>query len=487
MSARTALEQNRLRLFRFAGAENGAAYVRVLRAMDRARESYELVMGTDRVGELLDAPPIFADELVRTLDQLVEWGVLERSQDGARVRTLADFRRRRSKYGLTPMGLAAWTAVRTLLDAEPQAPELRRLAFASLLDALAALAASTRAGDADATNRHLHDTDRTLVELADRSVRFSVGLASTLRSIEATPELFLALKDRILAHLDAFLGALQAHLPSLAAAIVAVEEAGVERMLDLATAAEARDAITDAAVRRAHWAACWRGVVGWFGVGEGASRAEQLDRSTTAGIRELLALLRRVVEARREGVSRAMQLESLAGWLGELDDAGARALFQAALSLGAVRWLRTYRDDPRAVEPGTSWRAAPPEPVSHSVRQRGRHGSPGRPAPVRNVELLDARLRQHVARDRDAARRAGASVLEAVAQRRPLTRAELDKVLSLLARALATGAPQRTRLSREAGMVLELAPDPGIVSRIVAEHGAVELFGARLTLGGGAA
>lgn len=483
MTASTAaLEHDRLRLFRFAGAENGSLYVRLLRGLDRGRESYELFVGPERIAELAEGEPLGADELQRALDQLVDWNVLERSQDGARVRTLADFRRRRSRYGLSSTGLAAWTAVRGLLDADPQPPELRRLAFASLLDALHALAVAVQCGDAEATNRHLHDTDRTLSELAERSTRFSVGLASALRSAEATPELFLTFKDRLLAHLDAFLVALQGHLPGLAVAVSAVESAGVERMLDLATQAESADAIAAADVRRAHWAACWLGVVAWFGRSAGPNKAEQLDLSATTGIRELLALLRRVVEARREGVSRATQLESLATWLQGLDDPSARALFQAALSVRTVRWLRTFREDPRAIEPGLSWRIAPPDPISHSLRHHGRQGSTGRAPPVREVELLDAMLRRRVAANREAARQVGASVLHAVEQGRPLTADELRTVLDLLGRALATGAPQRGRLGREGGLVLRLDPDPHVTSLLVAEHGTIQVPNARLTL-----
>jgi uncharacterized protein (TIGR02677 family) len=489
LTARTeALEQDRLRLFRFAGgADNGSLYVGVLRAFDRGRERHELVVGPDRVAELLDGAAFDADELQRALDQLVDWGVLERSQDGARVRSLSDFRRRRSRYGLSPMGLSAWTAVRGVLEADPQPPELRRLAFASLLDALHGLADAVAAGDAEGTNRRLHETDRTLAELAERSTRFSVGLASALRSAEATPELFLAFKDRLLAHVDAFLATLQAHLPALAIAVARVEDAGVERMLELATSAEAADALASPSVRRAHWAACWQGVVAWFGRGDGPSKAEQLDFSATAGIRELLALLRRVVEARREGVSRATQLESLGAWLGRLDDAAARAVFQAALSVRTVRWLRTYREDPRAIEPGTSWRTAPPEPVSHSLRHHGRQGSTGRPAPVRDVDLLDALLRRKLTAERNAARHAGAAVIHAVDQQRPLTPDELRAVLGLLGRALATGVPQRSRIGREGGLVLHLEPDPEVTSLLVAETGTVRLPGARLSLAGGGA
>lgn len=101
---------------------------------------------------------------------------------------------------------------------------------------------------------------------------------------------------------------------------------------------------------------------------------------------------------------------------------------------------------------------------------------------MRDVTLLAEMLRRRAAVDRSASRNAAASVLEAVEQHRALTREELDKVLSLLARALATGAPQRTRLGRDGELALKLDPAPSVVSLLVAEHGAVEVPGVRLTL-----
>lgn len=483
--AETTLQTDRLRLFAFAGAESSLRYVALLRAFDRAREAHELVLGAEQVaGWLEDAGP--AEQLLPALDQLSAWGVLERSQDASHVRSLAEYRRRRSRYQLSEGGLRAWIAVRDVLDADPRPTELRRLAFASLVESLRSLAAAVAADEAESVNRHLHALDREVAELAERSTRFSVGLASSLRAAEAEPEVFLAFKDRLIAHIDAFSSALQAWMPELAAGVRAISD--VPKMLRLATTAEDTGALRDAAERHQHWARAWSGVEAWFLRSEaGPCRAEQLDLTATASIGELLSLLRRVAEARRSGVSRATQLESLAGWMGSAGDDDARALFQAVFLFQPTAWMRTFHDDVRLIEPGLSWTQATPEPISQTLRRHGRTAAGGRVAAVRDASLAEHGLRQRAADERAHRRSAGEAVLVAVSQERPLQPDELAVVLRLLGRALSTGAAQRSRVGQGQGIVLTLEPAPGIDSVITATSGQVRLPGTRVTLHGGGA
>ena len=68
------------------------------------------------------------------------------------------------------------------------------------------------------------------------------------------------------------------------------------------------------------------------------SEAERLQDATITGIANVTALLRRVTEARRGGVSRESQLRHLAQWFAALPaDGDAHALFQAVFGLGGPR------------------------------------------------------------------------------------------------------------------------------------------------------
>src|SRR4051794_41512816 len=84
---------DRMRLFGYVTAENRLAYLWVLRAFDAARASYHVVLHTSEVATTLaglttahpDCPDPAVLELPRLLDALVDWGVLDRGQDGARA------------------------------------------------------------------------------------------------------------------------------------------------------------------------------------------------------------------------------------------------------------------------------------------------------------------------------------------------------------------------------------------------------------------
>jgi uncharacterized protein (TIGR02677 family) len=482
----TPLESDRLRLFTFAAAPESERYTALLRAFDHALEAHHRVLGTDDVSHWLREAVgngVPNEVLTPALDQLTAWGLLERSRDQTRASSLAEYRLRHSRYQFSDMGLRAWRAVRDLIDADPSPPELRRLAFAALAEGLDALREAVRVADAEAVNRRLHGLDREVAELAERSSRFSVGIASVMRATEAEPQLFLELKDRLLAHIEAFSASLQTQLPSLASGVRGVQQAGVDRMIDLATQADAVGAMATSAARRAHWVRAWSGIEAWFlPSGDGASRAELLDRATTASIRELLALLRRTLDARRRGVSRATELEALAARLHSADDADARALFNAAFQVHGQRWIRTYRDDAAVGGVGTSWHDAPPEPVHASLRQRGRAPSPGRTPPIRDATLGERRLRDQTTERETERRRLAHRVIEAVQQHRLLTEAELAALLRVVGRALSTRVTSRARIATTPGLTVELEPAPGVRSVLGAVSGRVLLDDLRVRL-----
>ncbi len=64
-----------------------------------------------------DTPDPATLELPRLLDTLVEWGNLDRSQDGARATTIQEYRNRHSVYQFTEAGYRAHQAVEQVLAA----------------------------------------------------------------------------------------------------------------------------------------------------------------------------------------------------------------------------------------------------------------------------------------------------------------------------------------------------------------------------------
>ncbi len=126
---------DRMRLFGYVTADNRLAYLWVLRAFDAARSSYQVVLHTSEVSVTLagladmhrECPDPAALELPRLLDALVDWGVLDRSQDGARAATLAEYRNRHSVYQFTEAGYRAHRAVESVLAAGLDDSTLSRL------------------------------------------------------------------------------------------------------------------------------------------------------------------------------------------------------------------------------------------------------------------------------------------------------------------------------------------------------------------------
>ncbi len=448
----------RLRLFAFATEPNRVLYLWVLRAFDRARQRYRTQLHAEDVGALLHelaeetAGVPEAANLPGSLDALVGWGVLARTQDGARAASIAEYRRRSSVYQLTELGHLAHSAVEAVLGARPDEAELRRLVFAELLDELGGLSRANAEGNAEQVNIRLDRIHRTLEDLARRAGRFYLAVGELARTHDADPQSFLLHKDRLLAHLEEFLSELQRYRPLLVRAVEVVEGTGVEALVAAATRADST-VFGDPEARVRRWQARWDGVVGWFrGTAAGPAQADLLDRQTTSAIRDLSALLRRVTERRRGGVSRETELRLLARWLFLAPDGGAvHALANAAFGLSAPRRLGIAETDPDLVPPGKSWWQAPPVAVSMTLREHGKTPSPGRPAPIREDFAARRRGREDIRARHTASAEANAALRAMGALERELDAAQFVVLRRLLDRALRARAPVSGVVRAEVG------------------------------------
>lgn len=163
-------------------------------------------------------------------------------------------------------------------------------------------------------------------------------LGDLSRTNDTRPEIFLAHKDALLAHMREFSSELSRYAPRLAKAVDAVETTEVDRLIEHAVEADER-IFASLAERLADWRLRWAGLAGWFRAdARGDSESGRLRSATVSAIAAVLALLRRVTEARRGGVSRESQLRHLATWFTNTpSDAAAQALFSVAFDLSALR------------------------------------------------------------------------------------------------------------------------------------------------------
>lgn len=458
---------DRLRLFAFATAEKRADYLSVLRAFDQARASYVVLLHAAEVAqtvERLGYPPLSAAEVTPLLDQLHQWGLLERSYDGSRAATLAEYRNRHFVYQFSQLGYQAYRAVEDVLGARLDDAALSRLALPDLLADLQELAEANRAGDGELIYRKLRRLDDTLSDMASRAAQFYLTLGDLVRTTEITPEAFLVHKDALLTHMREFSSDLARYAPKLTAAIAAVEDTGVPRLLSRAADADERLFLTPAE-READWTARWAGLTQWFVGADGAvSESERLREGTMSAIAAVLSLLRRVTETRRGGVSRESQLRHLAGWFAAAptEDA-AHALFQAVFDLGRPRHLSMVHPDADIIPDSRSWWDAPPVEISRTLAETGRNAAVGAPSRIQRNDASVRRLRDAQLSAQRARADAAKSLAAGGAYDRVLDDQETEVLLSLLTAALtarvAVSGTVRGSTGSENGVRLTLEPN----------------------------
>lgn len=488
---------DRMRLFSYVTADNRLAYLWLLRAFDAARASYHVLMHTTEAEEALvrlhaahpDCPDPAELELPRLLDALVEWGVLDRSQDGTRATTLAEYRNRHSVYQFTEAGYRAHRAVETVLSATMDDATLSRLVFADLLADLAALATANAAGDAEEVYRKLSRLDRALADITERAARFYHMLGDLSRTNDTTPETFLTHKDALLAHLRDFHDELQRYTPRLREAVHAVEATGLERMVE--AAAEADERIFRTPVERVEdWRRRWSGLRSWLAppAPDLSSEADRLADATISAIGDVLALLRRVTEARRGGVSRESQLRHLAAWFSAVSSQdAAHALFDAAFGFGAPRHVGVPHVDPEAIPTRHSWWEAPAVELSRTLVEAGRMPGQGngRPARLERAEDRRHQLRQvQLAQERRYAE-AAARLTEMDIGTDPLDDAQagvLLRMLDLVLTARVATAPRVPLIAAAHGIRLTLTPAPGRFTTVRTTTGVLHLDGFTLAV-----
>lgn len=477
--------RSKLRVLRAATEEGAPRYLAILSVFIEARERYEIELPTQAISDALAARGVAIDNLDAALGQLKEWGNLTWTQDTARVARLEDFRRRKALWQLTAAGQAAHAAVLAVLDADDQQGSLQRTLLREIRESLALLGDAVDSGDSEQVYLRLRDLDGSLRELAANARDFHASVAVLRRDHDVDPERFLAYKELLIDYLEQFLDHLITQREQVARAVRAVEQRDIDRVVALAAEGDDSGGLFDDGDRQALWRTRWDGLAAWFTRSPGRpSGADDLERATTAAIRDLLNLLRRVTESARRPITRASELVTMARWFRRLDsDEAAAELFDAAFGLGRLLHLSGAPAEPEPLPATTPWRSSPPVPVPVTLREHGRRPSPGRPTPATDFRAAKARLAaEHAAAQKaraDAASRLVARPIEG----RVLSDSELTVMFELLDRA----AHRRAVGDIEADhtpVVIEtasavLVPDPaGMVVRT--RRGTLTLDGHRL-------
>lgn len=448
------VRDDRLRLFSFATAEKRVQYLWVLRAFDHARGNYSVLLHAGDVENVLARLPSATGddvpdgtEIPALLEQLHVWGVLERSYDGTRAATLAEYRNRHYVYQFGQAGYRVFRAVEDVLSARGEDVSLSRLALPDLLADLEDLAAANASGNGELVYRKLSRLDATLSDMAERAARFYLVLGELVRTTDVTPETFLAHKDALLTHMREFSTDLARYAPKLSAALDRVRAGGAEK-IPAAAARHDERVLLSVEEREADWAQRWRGIEHWFvGVGAEPSESERLRGATINAIAAVLALLRRLTEQRRGGVSRESQLRHLAGWFAAAptDDA-AHALFGAVFDLERPRHFSVAHPDADLIPVTKSWWEAPPVEISRTLAETGRRPAAGAPGRLRRNDAGARVMREAQLQKQRVRAEAAKNLVSGGVTERDLSEPEVEVLLGLLDAALTARVPVSGRV-----------------------------------------
>lgn len=435
-------DRQRLQVLKVATEQNAPVYVAVLSALVAAKERYRVQVRTDEIAAALTTAGVDVNGLNLTthLEQLKDWGAVTWTQDTGRVARLEDFHRRRELWQLTAAGHAAYDAVQAVLGAAELAGSLQQALFRDIEENLAALATALDNGDATAVYLRLRDLDGALRDLAANARDFHAAMAQLRREHELVPERFLAYKHLLIDYLQDFLDDLVRHRLRIAAQVTDVEQRGIERLVELATAGD--DSVgpfghPDRDLATA-WRLRWAGLASWFRPGEPGTQAgvQELADATTVAIRDLMAFLRRLTESATRPITRASELLHLARWFARSDEADAHRLFDAAFGLASPEHLGLLEADPDRTPASTSWWDASPVDVPVTLRELGRRPPVPLPVPVADFAATKERLAAEHAVRRAARTDAAARLSARPVDGRVLSPGEFALLLELLDRAL---------------------------------------------------
>ncbi|HEX7488468.1 MAG TPA: TIGR02677 family protein, partial [Anaeromyxobacteraceae bacterium] len=246
--------------FRYVTAENAPTYRALVEVFAAAKERYEIELRPAQVKERLARSGLHHQlesdaELDRHLDQLAEWGNLQRAHDTSAVAHVEDFYRRRFLYRFTPIGEAAQKAVREVEETVGRSGALQTSMLLEIRDALSALVAAAQGSDAAGLARALHRLRGAFVSLTEEAKLFLGELDRHTAGERLDEERFHAHKGALLAYLGRFVADLKRLAPEIAARIAEVEQLDPDRLLAVAAGAAERPPALDGTDPTVRWIA----------------------------------------------------------------------------------------------------------------------------------------------------------------------------------------------------------------------------------------
>ena len=458
-------------LFRYLTADESTDYLAI---MDMFSATLLTDLSAEEVaGQLADRGfRLSRDTAEARCRQLADWGNLMPSIRDARVATVAEYIRSRSRYQVSKLGGRVHRQAVEILHASDGAREVARELLGQIvqsLDRILAMLGCRGRADGEALDAEVLAGEVTTVfsnqRLFTDSVRdFYAYLAGILSRYDLAGEEYAQFKELLLVYIDLITADVNRHAPVVAhrADLVLAQ---ADRVLEALATLPGLTSPDGTQVERAQGRTRtdWEELAAWYDASHGASGPEQLRGAAGQALGQLITNARRLLDSSGTGFSRRADFLRLARWFAVADDEQAHRLYDAAFGAYPARHLLFGPDesDPR-IGPTTSWWHAEPVPIPVSLRERGDRTMRGRTSRV--PDPTADRLRLTAEAEREAKQRQAAAAELALASTlhgATISPAARDLLLDLVGALLAQQGEQVT--DHDAGLRLRAVPGPDTV------------------------
>lgn len=451
-------------LFRYLTAEESADYLAIM-DMFSATLLTDLSAG-EVTGQLAErGVNLSRDTAEARCRQLAAWGNLVPSIRDARVATVAEYIRSRSRYQVSKLGGRVHRQAVEILHASDGAREVARELLGQIVQSLdRILVLLSRAQTGDALDAEVLAGEVTTVfsnqRLFTDSIRdFYAYLAGILSRYDLAGKEYTQFKELLLVYIDLITADVNRHAPAVAhrAGLVLAQ---ADRVLHALATLPGLTSPDGTQVERAQGRTRtdWEELAAWYDASHGASGPEQLRGAAGQALGQLITNAKRLLDSSGTGFSRRADFLRLARWFAAADDEQAHRLYDAAFGAYPARHLLFGPDEPDPrIGPTTSWWHAEPVPIPVSLRERGDRTMRGRTSRV--PDPTADRLRLTAEAEREAEQRQAAAAELALAgalHGATVSPAARDLLLDLVGALLAQQGEQVT--DHDAGLRLRAVP-----------------------------
>jgi uncharacterized protein (TIGR02677 family) len=464
------VDGSRRDLFRYLTAEESADYLAIMDLFS-ATLLTDLSAG-EVAGQLAGrGVNLSRDTAESRCRQLAVWGNLVPSIRDARVATVAEYIRSRSRYQVSKLGGRVHRQAAEILRASDGAREVARELLGQIVQSLDRILDQLERGhggsdplDAEALAGEVTTVFSNQRLFTDSVRDFYAYLAGILSRYDLAGEEYARFKELLLVYIDLITADVNRHAPAVAHRAGRVL-AQADRLLEALAALPGLTSPDGLEIERAQGRTRtdWAELTAWYDASHGASGPEQLRGAASQALGQLITNAKRLLDSSGTGFSRRADFLRLTRWFAAADDEHAHRLFDAAFGAYPARHLLFGPDEPDPrIGPTTSWWHAEPVPVPVSLRERGDRTMRGRtsrvPDPTADRLLLTAEA------EREAEQRQAASAELALAgslHGATISPAARDLLLDLLAALLAQAGEQVT--DHDAGLRLRAVAGPDTV------------------------